>query len=135
MSSLPPASATTKLVKALGADAAFDYNDKKLINKIRLELGAYGFDAIIDTIGGENTIRNLELMRFCGRIACLQPLPDIPQSLLFAKAPNISIVSLPGAWLSNSLCAQQHMSFMSNLLLRQPCQRQLESPRDQPCRL
>jgi len=56
-------------------------------------------------------------MRFCGRIACLKPLPTFEHELLFRKAPNISIVSLAGAWLANSLCAQQNMSFMSNLLL------------------
>ena len=106
-----------KLVKSLGADVAFDYKDKKLCQKIRRELGPQGFDAVLDSIGGETTVRNIELMRFCGRIACLKPLPNFEDELLFKKAPNISIVSLAGAWLANSLCAQQRMSFMSNLLL------------------
>ena len=106
-----------KLLKSLGADAVFDYQDKKLCEKIHRELGPQGFDAVLDSIGGEATIRNVELMRFCGRIACLKPLPAFEQKLLFKIAPNISIVSLAGAWLANSLCAQQHMSFMSKLLL------------------
>ncbi|WP_286235149.1 zinc-binding dehydrogenase [Thalassotalea sediminis] len=106
-----------KRLKCLGADAVFDYQDKKLCDKICRELGPQGFDAILDSIGGETTLRDLELLRFCGRIACLKPLPEISPELLFKKAPNISIVSLGGAWLANSLCAQQHMSFMSKLLL------------------
>jgi len=106
-----------KLVKKLGADVVFDYNDKKLCEKIRSTLGPQGFDAVVDSIGGETTVRNIELMRFCGRIACLKTLPALPAELMFRKAPNISIVSLGGAWLANSLCAQQHMSFMSKLLL------------------
>ena len=106
-----------KLVKSLGADVIFDYKDKNLCKKIRRELGPQGFDAVLDSIGGDTTIRNIELMRFCGRIACLKPLPTFEHELLFRKAPNISIVSLAGAWLANSLCAQQNMSFMSNLLL------------------
>ena len=106
-----------KLVRSLGADVVFDYQDSNLCQKIRRELGPQGFDAILDTIGGDATQRNIELMRFCGRIACLKPLPNFEQELLFRKAPNISIVSLAGAWLANSLCAQQRMSFMSNLLL------------------
>ena len=61
-----------KLVKSLGADVVFDYQDKKLCQKIRHELGPQGFDAVLDAIG---------------------------------------------AWLANSLCAQQRMSFMSKLLL------------------
>ena len=81
------------------------------------ELGPQGFDAVLDSVGGETTVRNIELMRFCGRIACLKPLPTFEDELLFRKAPNISIVSLAGAWLANSLCAQQRMSFMSNVLL------------------
>ena len=56
-------------------------------------------------------------MRFCGRIACLNPLPKFEQELMYRRAPNIGIVSLGGAWLANSLCAQQRMSFMGNLLL------------------
>ncbi|WP_394185663.1 zinc-binding dehydrogenase [Pseudoalteromonas tetraodonis] len=106
-----------KLVKQLGADVVFDYNDKALCDKIRRELGPQGFDAVIDIMGGESTIQNIELMRFCGRIACLNPLPNFEQQLMYRRAPNISIVSLGGAWLANSLCAQQRMSFMGNLLL------------------
>ncbi len=106
-----------KLVKSLGADVVYDYRDKNLLKKIQLDIGAQGFDAILDSVGGDNTIRNLELMRFCGRIACLRSLPEFPSNLLFKKAPNISIVSLPAAWLSESLCAQQYMGFMSKTLL------------------
>ena len=68
-----------KFLKCLGADFVFDYQDKKLCEKIYRELGPQGFDAVIDTIGGSNTARNIELMRFCGRIACLQPLPELEQ--------------------------------------------------------
>ena len=108
-----------KLVKKLGADEVFDYADKRLCAKRQTNLGSQGFDAVIDCIGGDTTERNIDLMRFCGRIACLKPLPALTPELLFRKAPNISIVSLGGAWLSNSLCAQQRMSFMSKLLLEQ----------------
>jgi NADPH:quinone reductase-like Zn-dependent oxidoreductase len=117
-----------KRVKFLGADVVFDYHDKKLCEKIRRELGPQGFDAILDSIGGDVTARNIELMRFCGRIACLKPLPKFEQELLFRKAPNISIVSLGGAWLANSLCAQQRMSFMSNLLLNSVAKKELQVP-------
>lgn len=117
-----------KLVKKLGADAVFDYTDKKLSEKIKKELGPQGFDAVLDSIGGETTVRNVELMRFCGRIACLNPLPKFEQELMFRRAPNIGIVSLGGAWLANSLCAQQRMSFMGNLLLENMAQGTLMIP-------
>ena len=90
---------------------------KSCVKKIRRELGPQGFDAVIDTVGGESTARNIELMRFCGKIACLNPLPCFDQNLMYRRAPNISVVSLGGAWLANSLCAQQRLSFMGNLLI------------------
>ncbi|WP_338365514.1 zinc-binding dehydrogenase [uncultured Pseudoalteromonas sp.] len=117
-----------KLVKQLGADVVFDYNDKKLCEKIRRELGPQGFDAVIDTIGGETTLRNIELMRFCGRIACLNPLPHFDQNLMYHRAPNISVVSIGGAWLANSLCAQQRLSFMGNLLLEGALSGEIKTP-------
>lgn len=117
-----------KLLKQLGADAVFDYQDKKICEKIRRELGPQGFDAVLDSIGGETTIRNIELMRFCGRIACLKALPCIEQELLYRKGPTISIVSLGGAWIDNSLCAQQKMGFMSALLLDKLAKGELQLP-------
>tara|TARA_R110001583_G_scaffold38455_1_gene124277 strand:+ start:6482 stop:7504 length:1023 start_codon:yes stop_codon:yes gene_type:complete len=117
-----------KLVKKLGADAIFDYKDKKLCEKMSRELGAQGFDAVLDTVGGESTIRNIELMRFSGRIACFKPLPVFEQNLLDRKAPNIGIISLCGAWLANSLCAQQKMSFMGKLLLENVAKGDIKIP-------
>ncbi|SFC09051.1 zinc-binding dehydrogenase [Pseudoalteromonas denitrificans] len=117
-----------KLVKQLGADVVFDYADNKLYEKISRELGSQGFDAVLDSVGGDSTIRNIELMRFCGRIACLKPLPKFEDELMYRKAPNIGIVSLSGAWLANSLCAQQKMSFMSKLLLESVAKNTVKVP-------
>ncbi|WP_372761550.1 zinc-binding dehydrogenase [Pseudoalteromonas sp.] len=117
-----------KLVKQLGADVVFDTKANDLCEKIRRELGPQGFDAVIDTVGGEGTIRNVELMRFCGRIACLNPLPCFEQELMYRRAPNIGVVSLGGAWLANSLCAQQRMSFMGNLLLQDVLNETITAP-------
>ncbi|WP_199611895.1 zinc-binding dehydrogenase [Flocculibacter collagenilyticus] len=118
-----------KYLKQLGADAVFDYNDPKLVDNIRKEVGPQGFDTILDSICGETTNRNIALLRFCGRIACLNPLPALDNDLLFCKAPNLSIVSLGGAWLGNSLCAQQKMSFMGNLLLEGVSNETLKLPK------
>jgi len=67
-------------------------------------------------------------MRFCGRIACLNELPKFEQELMFRRAPNIGIVSLGGAWLANSLCAQQKLSFMGNLLLDNAARGEIKLP-------
>ncbi|MFM9481287.1 MDR/zinc-dependent alcohol dehydrogenase-like family protein, partial [Streptomyces scabiei] len=47
---------------------------------------------------------------------------------MYRRAPNIGIVSLGGAWLANSLCAQQRMSFMGNLLLENMANNSLTIP-------
>ncbi|RBW47951.1 oxidoreductase [Psychromonas sp. B3M02] len=117
-----------KLLKQLGADFVFDYKDKKLCNKIKKDLGPMGFDAVLDSVGGEATLRNIELMRFCGRIACLKPLPTLDHDLMYLKAPNISVVSLGGAWIAKSLCAQQKMSFLGNLLLENLVENKIKLP-------
>ncbi|WP_158968524.1 zinc-binding dehydrogenase [Paraglaciecola sp. L3A3] len=108
---------THAYLKKIGADECFDYKDKNLLKKFKMALGHSEFDAVIDSIGGDNTIRNIGLVRFCGKIACLNGLPALPPELLFSKAPVINIVSLSGAWLTHSLCAQQKMSFMGKLLM------------------
>lgn len=116
------------LLKKLGADHVFDYNHPKLSQHIKIALGAQGFDAVIDSIGGATTLRDIALMKFCGRIACLRPLPEMSPELLFTKSPNISVVSLSGAWLDNSLCAQQNMSFMNDLLLKKIANGDIKPP-------
>ncbi|MBU2869847.1 zinc-binding dehydrogenase [Colwellia sp. E2M01] len=118
-----------KLVTKLGADVVFDYQDKKLADKLSREVGPQGFDAVLDSLGGETTARNIELMRFCGRIACLKPLPLFEPALMFRKAPNIGIISLAGAWLCNSLCAQQKMGFLSKELLEAVAQGNIIPPK------
>jgi len=116
------------LVRKLGADVVFDYKEKNLCQKLNRELGSQGFDAVIDSVGGESTIRNIRLMRFSGRIACLKPLPVFEDYILYKKAPNISVVSLDGAWISNSLCAQQKMGFMGNTLLESVANNDIKVP-------
>lgn len=104
-------------LKALGADVVFDNSCDEVECQIKHELGPGGFDAILNTCGGASFICDLEHLRFCGRIACLNGFPHIEQELLFRQAPNISVVSLGGAWLANSLCAQQKLSFMGQQLV------------------
>ncbi|MBU2967375.1 zinc-binding dehydrogenase [Amphritea sp. 2_MG-2023] len=107
-----------KRLTKLGADFAFDCHADNICNQIKRELGPGGFDCILNTQGGDSFIDDLKRLRFCGHIACLNGFSDISEALLFEKAPQIGVVSLSGAWLANSLCAQQHLSFMGSQLLQ-----------------
>lgn len=105
-------------LKKLGAEEVFDYQHSELDKKISLALGSPGFDAVLDSVGGDNTQANIARLRFCGRIACLNGLSNLSNEQLAQKAPTISIVSLAGAWLTNSICGQQKMLFLNNFLLQ-----------------
>ncbi|MDO6565289.1 zinc-binding dehydrogenase [Amphritea sp. 1_MG-2023] len=107
-----------KRLTKLGADFAFDCTDNNICAQIKRELGPGGFDCILNTQGGTTVIDDLTRLRFCGHLACLNGFHDIGEALLFEKAPTIGVVSLGGAWLANSLCAQQHLSFMGSQLLQ-----------------
>ncbi len=58
----------------------------------------------------------------------LKRTPEIRARMMFRRAPNIGIVSLGGAWLANSLCAQQKLSFMGNLLLDNAARGEIKLP-------
>ncbi|MBE0367559.1 zinc-binding dehydrogenase [Pseudoalteromonas sp. MMG013] len=102
-------------LKKLGAELVIDDKENDIAEKIQQYFGVDNVQGIID-LSGQNTNKLLELLQFCGRISCVSGLAKLDESLLFMKAPNIGIVSLPGAWLAKSICAQQRMSFLGNVL-------------------
>ncbi|BBN81278.1 hypothetical protein PA25_12630 [Pseudoalteromonas sp. A25] len=105
-----------ELLKNLGADAVFTLDDNELAQKIQRNHGYDGVQGVIDCTG-LYTNELISLLQFCGRISCISGLPKLDDALLFKKAPNIGVVSLPGAWLAKSICAQQRMAFLGNLLV------------------
>lgn len=115
-------------LKKLGAEEVFDYKAKDVDNKLKLAVGHTGLDAVIDSVGGNTTIRDIGLLRFGGSIACLNDLPSLDNGLLFSQSPSIHVISLGGGWLSNDLCAQQNMSFVGNLVLEKLQQQKLVTP-------
>ncbi|RJE75937.1 hypothetical protein BGP78_16485 [Pseudoalteromonas sp. MSK9-3] len=109
-----PKQCTTAL-KKLGAELVLDENDADIGQKIQKHFGYDTVHGVID-MSGKYTNKLLEFLQFCGRISCVSGLATLDETLLFKKAPNIGIVSLPGAWLAKSICAQQRMSFLGNVL-------------------
>ncbi len=103
-------------LKELGADAVFGEQDENLADLIQRQYGYDGVQGVIDSTG-KHTNELLSLLQFCGRISCISGLSQLDDALLFKKAPNIGVVSLPGAWLAKSICAQQRMSFLGNILM------------------
>lgn len=106
-----------KRLQSLGADVVIDEVDDCATQILKHELGNDGFDCVLNTTGEQTFIDDLQRLRFCGRVACLNGFPTIAQELQFTKAPSIGVVSLGGAWLDNSLCAQQHLRFLGEQLL------------------
>lgn len=112
----------------LGADFVFDYKDPELVLKIKQALGVTPLDAVIDMMGGELTARNIDLIRFNGKVACVNGLSPQDQGLLFSKSPSIHIISLGGAWLSNDMCAQHKLSIKGEQLLEMVKNKELKVP-------
>ncbi|GLX85482.1 alcohol dehydrogenase [Thalassotalea loyana] len=115
-------------VKKLGADEVFDYMAHDLEQSIQCRLGPMPLDAVLDTVGGELTARNLRLLKFGGQIACLNGFSETNQDLLFEKAPSIHIIALGGAWLSGNLCAQHKLSIKGDHLLKDIQSKRLSTP-------
>ena len=117
-----------KYLKDLGADYIFDYKSKNLVKDIKLTLGHERLDMVLDTIGGDVTARDIELLKFNGDIACLNSLPEIDPDLMFTKSPSIHMISLGGAWLANDMCAQQKLGLKGSCLLDLVVKKQLKLP-------
>ncbi|WP_170829174.1 MULTISPECIES: zinc-binding dehydrogenase [Pseudoalteromonas] len=117
-----------ELLKELGADAVFSEQDENLADLIQRQYGYDGVQGVIDS-SGQHTNELLSLLQFCGRISCISGLSQLDDALLFKKAPNIGVVSLPGAWLAKSICAQQRMSFLGNILMENLQQERLRLPK------
>ncbi len=57
-------------VKGLGADEVIDYKAVKFEDALR------GYDAVFDTVGGDNPTRSLKVLKRGGVIACMLNGPD-----------------------------------------------------------
>ena len=117
-----------KRLTKLGADFIFDCESTGLCDTVNLELGPGGFDCILNTTGGQGFLKDLENLRFGGRIACLNGFPEIPEKLQCMHAPTISTVSVIGAKLSNNLCAQQHLHFLGEQLMADVVSKKISTP-------
>lgn len=115
-------------LKKLGADEVFDYRDPNLVCQLKKTMGLGSLSAVLDCIGGELTERNIELLHFGGRIACLNGIPDINQDLLFKRAPTVHVIALGGAWLSKNICAQHQLSIKGDHLLKDVMEKRLKLP-------
>ncbi|RRS08515.1 oxidoreductase [Pseudoalteromonas sp. J010] len=105
-----------KLVEQLGADLVYtEDNLSALAERLQQHFGEAEVQGALD-LTGTQTQQLINHLVFCGRVSCLAGLPAIEQHVLMKKAPNIGIVSLCGSWLSNSVCAQQRMAFIGNVL-------------------
>lgn len=115
-------------LKCLGADFVFDYKNKNLVKKIQQTLGHERFDLVLDSVGGDVTARDIELLKFNGGIACLNGLAEQDPNLMFTKAPSVHMISLGGAWLSNDMCAQHKLGLKGSCLLDFVVKKQLKLP-------
>jgi NADPH2:quinone reductase len=77
------------LARELGAEAAFDYRDEALIEKVREATGGRGVDLVVDPVGGDLTPVNIALLAPLGTVLMLGyaggPWPPVDPALLVGR--------------------------------------------------
>ncbi len=79
--------------QALGADVVVDYTTADFADAVKESTGGQGVDVVLDVIGGEYTVRNIQALRVGGRIIQVGVMGegrvDLPLGLLLMKRASI----------------------------------------------
>lgn len=111
---------------AVGADWMIDYHTQDVAEVIRETIGE--LDAVLDSIGGEASVRDLRLLRRGGHYVSLLGLPDLPQEDLFSIAPSIHIIGLGGAYGGGDSAAGSELPPLLEKLVTLMSEGELQSP-------
>ena len=67
---------TLDLVKQLGADHAIDYREETVADYVKKYTDNRGFDAVFDTVAGQNIQNSFSAVRYNGAVATILPIED-----------------------------------------------------------
>lgn len=80
------------IARALGADAAINYRERSVEEYVWEYTGGRGFDAVFDTVGGENLTRCFEATRTNGQVLSIFTRGEYDLSPLHAKGLSLHVV-------------------------------------------
>lgn len=106
-----------KRVQQLGADVVLDYRCEDLPAKVRAVNGAEGADAMLEVANPGDARKSLDLLRYNGHLASIDPLPDLAQTPAYKYGASIHEVALGGAYGAGDLRTQADFAVMGNALV------------------
>lgn len=80
-----------KIARGLGADATV-LRSTPVADYVAEHTGGQGFDAVIDTVGGENLLRSFEAARPQGRVATINARTTLDLGQMHAKALSLHVI-------------------------------------------
>ncbi len=80
------------LAKQLGADEIINYKDETIEQYVDRLTAGKGFDAVFDTVGGENINASVQACKLNGHVACIQGRGAIDGGVLHARACSLHLV-------------------------------------------
>jgi NADPH2:quinone reductase len=81
-----------KLATELGADAFINYKEQTVEQYVQRITDGEGFDAVFDTIGGENIAASVQAAKLNGDVACIQGRGEIDGGQLHMRAVSLHLV-------------------------------------------
>lgn len=103
-------------VNELGA-IPIDYKDPSFRHRIMDSTHSRGLDAILEAFGGNQAGEDMGLLKFGGRMACLQGLPPLDRIQPFTISPSLHEISLGGAYLYGNEKDRKELASMGNEVL------------------
>lgn len=118
-------------VKQLHPDAIINYRTEDVDQKVMALTHDQGVDLIVNTVGKEESTRDLHRLAYNGTLITIVDIPDIDPNLLFERALNVETVNLGGAHLSNNAVQKADLSKMNAEVLQLMSQHEIDPLIDQ----
>lgn len=103
--------------KSLGADHCVDYRSEDLKEKVASLTDGLGADAMLEVVNSGDARTSLDLLRYNGQLATIDPLPDLTNVPPYTYAASLHEVALGGAYGAGDLRTQADFAAMGDQLL------------------
>lgn len=106
-----------RLVESLGADHVLDYRSADLSRQVKALTEGAGADAMLEVANSGDARTALDLLRYNGQLATIDPLPDLSKVAPYTYAASIHEVALGGAYGAGHEPTQCDFAVMGDALL------------------
>lgn len=104
--------------RELGAEIVLDYHSESLADQVRSNNDGEGADAMLEVVHPDDARKSLDLLRYNGHLATIDPLPDLSKTPAYTYGASFHEVALGGAYGAGDLRTQRDFSAMGDQLLQ-----------------